>query len=359
MTQVNQNGGPGASPVSRGWTIVLLLYKFAVTIVLLYVLTKLWPFPTPDLTRPERDVNPALTGEVVRDSLGASGAITDTLVSSGVGDTTLPVRIPPTATPATAMTRSDSTFLPIWLACRPGLEDVYRKLEPRDYSAIPKCVYMFGREYTIWDEQRLLLMVLLAGAIGSMVHALRSLSTYVGSRKLKWSWVPYYILLPITGASTALIFYVVIRGGFFSANADFNETSPFGFTAVAALVGLFSQSAILKLQKIAENIFERPEEGKDAIGDDGSPATKPEITGAQRRPTVTGGAEDIVDITGAGFAASSKVEVNGKPRLGVFESETLLSITLEAAELAVLDNGGDLRIVVINDKLRSNEWVVS
>jgi len=59
-------------------------------------------------------------------------------------------------------------------------------------------------------------------------------------------------------------FYFVVRGGFFSSQASFETTSPFGFIALSALVGLFSWQAVIKLQNIAETIFVKPDPGENS-----------------------------------------------------------------------------------------------
>ena len=71
-------------------------------------------------------------------------------------------------------------------------------------------------------------------------------------------------MLPFAGSALAVVFYLVIRGGFFSPQAGFGNTSPFGFAAMAALVGLFSEQAVLKLQEIAETVFTKPPPGADS-----------------------------------------------------------------------------------------------
>jgi len=113
------------------------------------------------------------------------------------------------------------------------------------------------------DEVRLIFIVALAGALGSLVHALRSLYWYVGNRELVFSWLAKYILLPFVGSTLGLVFYFVIRGGFFSPEATIEQTSPFGFAGLGALVGMFSEQAVLKLKEVAETLLAKPEEGKD------------------------------------------------------------------------------------------------
>ncbi len=114
-------------------------------------------------------------------------------------------------------------------------------------------------------EVRLILIVLFSGALGSMVHALRSFFWYVGNRQLVRSWILKYILLPFSGATLALLFYLVLRAGLFSPEADVNATSPYGFAGVAGLVGMFSEQAVEKLKEVASTIFKPAKEGEDHV----------------------------------------------------------------------------------------------
>jgi hypothetical protein len=134
-------------------------------------------------------------------------------------------------------------------------------------------VILFGLTWKISDEERLLILVMTAGALGSLVHALRSAYWYVGNRNLVRSWIPKYLLLPFCGAILAVLFYFVVRGGFFSPRANSMDTSQYGFCALACLVGLFSEQAVLKLKQVAETVFMTTEQGKDANppSDEGKP----------------------------------------------------------------------------------------
>jgi len=136
-------------------------------------------------------------------------------------------------------------------------------------------VQFLGWSLKIADEVRLLLIVVLAGALGSMVHALRSLYDYVGHRELVRSWLLKYILLPFSGATLGLIFYAVIRSGFLSPQATVDQTNPFGFVALSGLVGMFSEQAVLKLKEVAETLLFRPKPGADAL------STEEEEAGAE------------------------------------------------------------------------------
>jgi hypothetical protein len=124
-------------------------------------------------------------------------------------------------------------------------------------------VTLFRQEFPISEDGRLFIIVALAGALGSLVHALRSFYWYVGNRELVLSWLAMYILLPVTGALMGLIFYIIFRGGLFP-QATIQQTSPFGFVALSALVGMFSVQAALKLQDIAETVFTKAGEGRES-----------------------------------------------------------------------------------------------
>ena len=118
--------------------------------------------------------------------------------------------------------------------------------------------------------------MILAGALGSLVHTVRSVYWYVGNRKLKWSWLAKYILQPFAGSALAVIFYVVVRGGFFSPQTTFANTSPFGFAALAATVGLFSEQAVLKLKEVAETVLAKPAPGADSEPQDEDSSSRPD-----------------------------------------------------------------------------------
>jgi len=121
--------------------------------------------------------------------------------------------------------------------------------------------YLGITSFTLSTEVIFFIVVALAGALGGLIHATRSLAIYAGTRTLRWSWVAYYMLLPLVGALGGTLFYVVLRAGLFSPSTEVDQASPFGFVAVAALVGLFSQQALEKLRELAGQIFCRRSRG--------------------------------------------------------------------------------------------------
>ena len=142
------------------------------------------------------------------------------------------------------------------------------------------------------DEVRLLLLVAMTGALGGLIHAMRSVSWYIGQQKLMRNWLPTYVTLPFVGTTLSVLFYLVIRGGFFSPQASFQQTSPFGFAAMAGIIGLFSSQAVLKLKEVAEIVLTKAEQGKDAAVPKAQRAEGPVAghpSGSASNGAVTGG----------------------------------------------------------------------
>lgn len=235
--------GPGSKHVDTWLIACVFLAQFTFAILTLYLLVRLWPHPTPSMR----------------------GA-----------DTSASVPIAP-ATPATTTAAGTSPCGS--RQCDPKIEgeefcrceriaerEQYRfKEHDRLVRFDPQCLSVFGYIFPLWNEQRLMLLVILSGLLGGFVHALRSLHWYVGNRKLKSSWLPTYAVLPLVGGLMSLMFYLVFRGGLFSPQSSIADTSPFGFAAMSALVGMFSGRAAVKLQKIFDMLMSPPEEGRDAV----------------------------------------------------------------------------------------------
>lgn len=137
-------------------------------------------------------------------------------------------------------------------------------------------IFLFWTRW-ISDEVRIFLIVGIAGALGSLVHALRSLSWYIGNRELVRSWLVKYILLPFIGATLGTVFYFVIHGGFFSPGATTKEISPFGFAALAGLIDMFSEQAVLKLKEVAETLLTKPQPGADSKPQQSQEEPTPEV----------------------------------------------------------------------------------
>ena len=172
-------------------------------------------------------------------------------------------------------------------------------------------------------EARLFLVVALAGALGGLVHALRSLTWYVGNRNLKYSWMMTYYLQPVVGAGLATITYAVLRGGLVlvTTQSSSDVVNPFGFAAIAGLVGLFSAQAAEWLKRVFEQVLAPAPQGKD-------PAIEVRIT---KLEPDHGPERGEVIVTGTGFTEVQAVAFGGIEASDVRRiSDTELRVTVPA-----------------------------
>jgi hypothetical protein len=141
-------------------------------------------------------------------------------------------------------------------SAEPAAGDTSNVLEVPIGHVFVKWVFLWT-EATFSLEVRLILLVLFTGALSASIYGIKSFADYAGEETLTASWCWLYFARPIMGSGLAFIFYLVIRAGFLaSTNADVKAINPFGFVAVAALVGMFSDKAILKLGDVFNALFQ-------------------------------------------------------------------------------------------------------
>lgn len=150
-----------------------------------------------------------------------------------------------------------------------SLWSFWPEVGPGEDSSGSQDVSWFTWNLSLSREFLFFLAVALAGALGGLIHTIRSFAWYVGNRNLKWSWVPFNLLLPVVGALAGTVFYLVLRAGLFSPSTSVDNASPFGFAAIAVLAGLFSQQAFEKLRLIARDVFTDEPKGVDSVGPNG------------------------------------------------------------------------------------------
>jgi len=124
------------------------------------------------------------------------------------------------------------------------------------------------------NDQGILILALLAGILGSFMHAAQSLAIYVGNRDLRRSWVLLYALRPWIGGVLGLLFYFVLRAGLIPAAAasSTDAVSPYGVVAFGALAGWFSKRVTDKLAEMVDMLFRTQQDAyKDNTARDGRP----------------------------------------------------------------------------------------
>jgi hypothetical protein len=211
-------------------------------------------------------------------------------------------------------------------------------------------VVLFGEHmrFTPTRESALILLVVLAGALGAYIHAATAFGRFVGERRFTSSWYWWYTLrLPI-GSALALVLYFVVRGGILDANGTSADVNPYGLAALAALAGMFSRHAVDKLNEVFDTVFTKREPDPELASDE---APTPHVDKVEPQP-INSQQEQVLRLTGHGFDPTSAIliapknGVNGVLRRAlkppVREHELLLE--LAANELAP----GDYELSVVN-----------
>lgn len=177
-------------------------------------------------------------------------------------------------------------------------------------------------------DQRLFLLVLILGALGSYIHAVMSFADFAGNRRLVQSWLWWYLLRPFAGAPIALVLYFAVRAGFMTPTATGGDVSRFGIAALAMLAGMFSMKAADKLEEVFDVLFKTQEKRKDSL--ENLPPVLNSITPAKVK--VGSGAQKIV-LEGSNFSAKAVVLVDGAERVPVEVTAIKVTIVLSADEV--------------------------
>ena len=153
------------------------------------------------------------------------------------------------------------------IALNLGLAYVLVRIWPVGSTTDGAATSILGPPVAVSEEVRLLLIVLVTGALGSYIHLATSFADYVGNRRFSWSWGWWYMLRPFIGMTLAVIVYFVIRGGLIGGNGGASAMSPYGVAAMAGLAGMFSRQATDKLQEVFQNLFrtENPPTREDRL----------------------------------------------------------------------------------------------
>ncbi len=351
--------GPGGRFVGTAGIVTGLGLMLSFSVLLLYSMLKLWPHNS-EQPRPA-----AIQGATVQQA----GATTAPTVPTGgaaktAGDAAGASARPPVA--ATDQPRVDGAAVPAprgmavldrngYLVCAP-FDSTYRKIPiaTADTARGADCIVWLGMQVPVWIEQRLFVIVLLAGALGATLHAVRSLTWYIGNRQLVWSWLAFYLALPLVGSLLGGSFYMIVRGGFFSSGS-IQATNTFGFAALGVLIGMFTTPAVLKLKEVAETVLAKPQPGADTAptqaegGARGAAAAgPPTIASVERQRRSAGAPRDALLIKGTAFASAATVQINGQARPAEVQSAQAILVSLTDDDTKRIDAGGDFDIIVAN-----------
>jgi hypothetical protein len=208
---------------------------------------------------------------------------------------------------------------------------------------------MFGISVT--SGTALIVLVIVASALGSYVHAATSFADFAGNRRLVISWLWWYILRVLIGIALALVFYFAVRGGLLAADATNQTVNPFGIAALAGLVGMFSKQATDKLDEVFTTAFRTAPGHGDDQRKDSMDNPKPRVAGVEP-PTIATGSDTVtLRLHGEGFIPHSQVRISPLDtdvvleRATTFVNSTELTVVLIKEDLV---EAGVLQVTVFN-----------
>src|ERR1043165_1622854 len=203
-----------------------------------------------------------------------------------------------------------------------------------------------------WDvDKRMLFTIVLAGAVGSLVHALTSFSDFVGNERFNANWVWWYVLRLPVGSALAIFFYFIIRGGLIvptlqgGAGIDSTQATlalnAYSMAAFAALAGMFAKNASDKLAEVFDAVMSRknPVDRKDPLHDGagGDLKTEPGM--------LTTWSPIMLAVLGKGFKKDLEVKINGVKRNTNSVADNRIEIAITATDVA---KAGPLELSVKN-----------
>ena len=234
----------------KGWITASLFAYLVVVFALAFVLVSLWPPNAPDASAGEKArATRTAADDIAQKAKTAEENATKDLqnfqaqLQSKPGDPDLKKKVDDAQTAKTKATEARTK------AEKDAAEALQCQKLAEDPPVHTKC---FG---DIPREIDLLWLVIVTGALGSFVHGARSFVDFLGNRAFRSSWSAWYIMSPFLGAALALIFYLVVRGGFLSASTTGASVNIYGLVAISGLVGMFAKQATNKLDELFSTLF--------------------------------------------------------------------------------------------------------
>ena len=345
-----------STPEDRSRARILGIIYIVLAILLAWMLFKIWP-PTPWPTDKFIDDNPQLAESLKACACAMPSPSPTPNSSPTTSQTPAPTPTPtatPTATPATpgagtqpTPTNAGRTGSPMptpSASPSPSPSPSPTRI-PSDALVMIPIDFFWGlwRYCTSFDE-RLILLVIVAGMLGSFVHGATSLADFIGNNKFNKAWTWFYVLRPAIGMALALVFYFVIRGGFLTTSGGAKDINPYGIAALAGLVGMFSKQATDKLSEVFGTLFRAAAgEGDDkrsgSLTSDGG-ATKLTVTSVSPNPAKTTDPE--ITVSGTNFVTGAQVFVDNTGLVTTFVSATTLTASLAGV------SAGAFKLKVVN-----------
>lgn len=205
---------------------------------------------------------------------------------------------------------------------------------PEQGQTAPQEIAVLGVfHWTLSPDTALLVLVVVVGGLGGMLHAATSFAVHLGKNDFSLQWTWWYLTRILVGAGVAAVLYFAVRGGLMAVSGGTQDVNPFGFAAFAGLAGLFSTAALTKLGQVFETIVGKSVE---------------DVTPTVLRVDLQNEDPRKVRILGDNFKDSSVVKLDGQLQTTTYVSRTQLT-----AELGK-DVSEGKEIVVVNPGVSSN-----
>lgn len=353
----------------RRVAIGLGVFYLILAMVLGYMLFVIWPtipWPASDKLNPteqaelEQDArdcgcrpSPSPTPSPSATPKPSSGQATNTGANANSANTPSPQATPTPSVASTTPAGGAGVAVPSASASPETTPKPTASLSP-EKSRLPLRLPLKIVGYSICTtfDERLILLVIIAGMLGALVHGATSLSDFVGNNSFKKSWTWFYILRPVIGMGLALVFYFVIRGGFLSTSGGANDINPYGIAALAGLVGMFSKQATDKLGEVFSTLFKSGGDSQrnNPLGGE----SELTVTDIEPKEIPVGSTNQSVTVTGTGFDDEATVHANGASQKTTFVSATELKAVLPDS---LFVTAGTVKLKVVNEDESESEEI--
>jgi hypothetical protein len=190
-----------------------------------------------------------------------------------------------------------------------------------------------------------IILVTAMGALGACLHGMTSLAIHLGKQNFAAEWTLWYLYRPFVGGTLAIIFHMIIAGGFLT-QINTGSGRFFGMVGLAGLIGLFSKQALNTLSKLFDVIF-TPDEPPQPPGQAATvtPNPIPQLDGFDKPQLPQANTNTKVTLKGSKFVKGAVVKIGDKELKTTYKSENELIAEIPKDDLA---QPGKLELIVVN-----------
>ena len=275
--QTDGGGDKGGNKSQRA-IVALGIYLTTLSLVLLVLIWFLWPSPGQlekaecDKADQPRNESPVGAPTATDGSAEGSSALPPGPPTTPSGAAAAPSSTVPTGQSLAASSSEGASSPSQYAATNPEPKEP-KSLEEEEEEKPNRILLLVLLVRSLPTDQRILLLVMVVGMLGSVIGAATSFTGYVGNRTFEGSWVWWFILRPFLGCMLALLLYFVAQAGFLTTPAeavdqvangrkDALENLFYTTLALAGLAGMFSKVTADKLESIFKNIMQSDADDK-------------------------------------------------------------------------------------------------